>query len=148
MADHQSGATGSLETVFDSTLESVDAAEALALDVATQSGFPEEDQHKIGMAVREAMVNAVVHGNRYNLKKKVHFGVSSAASSLYGDHRRRRRRFRAGGTARSACRKRICCGSPAGDLLLIKAFVDEFDMRKAPPLGTEVRLVFHRSEES
>ena len=83
MADHQSGgATGSLETVFDSTLESVDAAEALALDIATQSGFPEEDQHKIGMAVREAMVNAVVHGNRYNLKKKVHFSVSSAEDSL------------------------------------------------------------------
>ena len=31
-------------------------------------------------------------------------------------------------------------------LLLIKAFVDEFEMRKAPPLGTEVRLVFHRNE--
>jgi serine/threonine-protein kinase RsbW len=33
-------------------------------------------------------------------------------------------------------------------LLLIKAFVDEFAMRKAPPLGTEVRMVFHRSEAS
>ena len=31
-------------------------------------------------------------------------------------------------------------------LLLIKAFVDEFEMRKTPALGTEVRLVFYRSE--
>ena len=31
-------------------------------------------------------------------------------------------------------------------LLLIKAFVDEFAMRKAPPMGTEVRLIFYRSE--
>ena len=73
---------GEQGTVFDSTLESVDAAEALALDVAQQSGFSEEDLHKIGMAVREAMVNAVVHGNRYNLKKKVHFSVSSLRTSL------------------------------------------------------------------
>ena len=82
MADHQSGATGGVETVFDSTLESVDAAEALALDIAQQSGFSEEDLHKIGMAVREAMVNAVVHGNRYNLKKKVHFSLSSSSEQL------------------------------------------------------------------
>ena len=81
MADHQSGATGGVETVFDSTLESVDAAESLALDVAQRSGFSEEDLHKIGMAVREAMVNAVVHGNRYNLKKKVHFSLSSSSNS-------------------------------------------------------------------
>ena len=82
MAEHQSGATGSMETVFESTLESVDAAEALGSGIATGIRFPEEDLHKIGMAVSEAMVNAVVHGNRYNLKKKVHFSLSSAAIGL------------------------------------------------------------------
>ncbi|MEJ7605313.1 MAG: ATP-binding protein [Bryobacteraceae bacterium] len=75
MADNQSGATGSVETALDSTLETVDAAETLVLEIAQNAGFEEEDLHKIGMAVREAMVNAVVHGNRYNLKKKVHLQV-------------------------------------------------------------------------
>src|SRR5690606_908084 len=82
MADHQSGATRGLDTVFESTLESVDAAETMALEIAQQVGFVDEDLHKIGMAVRETMVNAVVHGNRYNLKKKVRFSVSSAGRSL------------------------------------------------------------------
>ena len=93
MADHQSGATGGVETLYESTLESVDAAETLALEIAQRgAGFEEEeDLHKIGMAVREAMVNAVVHGNRYNLKKKVHFNVlPRRVERLYGDDHRRR----------------------------------------------------------
>jgi serine/threonine-protein kinase RsbW len=147
MADHQSGATGSLETVFDSTLESVDAAEALALDIATQSGFPEEDQHKIGMAVREAMVNAVVHGNRYNLKKKVRFGVSSAEDNLTVTIVDEGEGFEPSELPDPLSEENLLRQSGRG-LLLIKAFVDEFGMRKAPPLGTEIRLVFHRSEEN
>src|SRR5262245_847618 len=72
MPDNQGGTARSFETAMDSTLDSGDAAENLVLQIAEESGFKEEDLHKIGMAVREAMVNAVVHGNRYNLKKKVH----------------------------------------------------------------------------
>src|SRR5437667_11816446 len=61
--------------VFDSTLESVDIAERSALDLARESGFGEEDLDRIGMSVRECMVNAVVHGNRYNSHKKVRLSL-------------------------------------------------------------------------
>ena len=37
----------------------------------------EDDLMKIGMAIRESVVNAVVHGNRYNAHKKVRFAVAS-----------------------------------------------------------------------
>ena len=53
-----------VERSLASTLESVDSAEELALGVAQRAGFDEDDLMKIGMAVRESMVNAVVHGNR------------------------------------------------------------------------------------
>src|SRR5437870_13665700 len=62
--------------VLDSTLESVDKAERVALDMARESGFEEEDLDRIGMSVRECMVNAVVHGNRYNARKKVQLSLS------------------------------------------------------------------------
>src|SRR5580658_9428913 len=65
-----------LDQQYPSTLESVDVAEAEILKAAEQAGFDEEDQHRIGMAVRECMVNAVVHGNRYNRNKKVRVRVS------------------------------------------------------------------------
>jgi serine/threonine-protein kinase RsbW len=146
MADHHSGASGDVDTVYDSTLESVDAAEALALEVAEQAGFQEEDLHKIGMAVREAVVNAVVHGNRYNLKKKVHFSVSSDSEGLMVTVADEGDGFEPEELPDPLSEENLLRQSGRG-LLLIKAFVDEFDMRKAPPLGTEVRLVFHRNEE-
>src|SRR3954454_9821715 len=65
-----------LDNRYPSTLESVDRAEAEILKAAGKAGFDEDDRHRIGMAVRECMVNAVVHGNRYNRNKQVHVGVS------------------------------------------------------------------------
>ena len=70
------------QTQLDSTLKSVDTAEAIVLKAAKQLGFDEDDQHQIGMAVRECMVNAVVHGNRYSAHKKVHLAISSVPGGI------------------------------------------------------------------
>ena len=61
-----------VDTFLDSALESVDRAEELVVDVAKKAGINEDDALSLGMAIRECAVNAVVHGNRYNLNKKVH----------------------------------------------------------------------------
>lgn len=71
MADHESTQTHTLDLALESSLESVDRAEAAILHEAEALGFDEDDLHKIGISVRECMVNAVVHGNRYNARKKV-----------------------------------------------------------------------------
>ena len=45
----------------------------------------EDDLQRVGMAVRESMVNAVVHGNRYSAHKKVRVRVAAgqgAASTV------------------------------------------------------------------
>src|SRR5580692_10326610 len=70
------GSKGVLDRHYQSTLESVDVAEGEILNAAEQAGFDEDDRHRIGMAVRECMVNAVVHGNRYNRNKQVHVTAS------------------------------------------------------------------------
>jgi serine/threonine-protein kinase RsbW len=69
------GAKEVLDHHYPSTLESVDVAEEEILKAAEEAGFDEDDRHRIGMAVRECMVNAVVHGNRYNRNKQVHVSV-------------------------------------------------------------------------
>src|SRR4051812_36026384 len=76
MGEDLEDASRTVEQVLDSTLESVDQAERVTLDLARESGFGEEDLDRIGMSVRECMVNAVVHGNRYNTKKKVQLSLS------------------------------------------------------------------------
>ena len=65
MTDHRVSYT------LDSTLETVDSTEQAASRIAAESGFDEDEVMQISMAVREAAVNAVLHGNAYDPGKKV-----------------------------------------------------------------------------
>jgi serine/threonine-protein kinase RsbW len=56
---------------LDSTLETVNNAEETATRRATEAGFDDEEVMQISMAVREAAINAVAHGNAYDPSKKV-----------------------------------------------------------------------------
>src|SRR5579863_4647475 len=82
MADHESTQTHTLDLALESSLESVDLAETAVLHEAQAVGFDEDDLHKIGISVRECMENAVVHGNRYNARKKVQLKVSRSADRI------------------------------------------------------------------
>jgi serine/threonine-protein kinase RsbW len=121
-------------------LESADDAERAALEAARGLGFPEDDQHKIGMSVREAIVNAVVHGNRYNAHKKVHLAVISGQGHLaitVGDEGEG---FDLAALPDPLAEQNLLHQSGRG-IFLIRAFMDEFEIRRRVPGGTEVRLV-------
>ena len=134
-----------IERTFDSTLESVDAAEEVVLQEARELGFEEDDQHKIGIAVRECMVNAVVHGNRYNNRKKVHVAVARSPGTLEirisdeGEH------FDMTQLPDPLADENLLRHSGRG-LLLMRSFMDEFQVRRREPNGTEVRLVKHTAK--
>src|SRR5204862_8342722 len=91
-ADPDNPDVKTVDEQLDSTLESVDQAEEAVLREAEVLGFDEDDLHRIGISVRECMVNAVVHGNRYNIRKKVHLKISRTPERLEiligdeGDH--------------------------------------------------------------
>ena len=51
---------------LESSLASVNKAEQAAGEVAAKSGFDVDECGRIALAVREATVNAVLHGNRYD----------------------------------------------------------------------------------
>lgn len=140
MAENQSGETQLLDTLLDSSLESVDVAEAAVLKAAEQIGFDEDDLHAVGMAVRESMVNAVVHGNRYNARKKVHLEIYQGRdhmSIVVGDEGEG---FDMSQLPDPLAEENLLRQSGRG-LLLIQAFVDEFHLGKRHPSGTEVRMV-------
>src|SRR5271167_1585543 len=75
MADQEGLEARTVDQLLDSTLDSVDIAEEAVLKEAQEVGFDEDDLHRIGMSVRECMVNAVVHGNQYDTRKKVYLVV-------------------------------------------------------------------------
>jgi serine/threonine-protein kinase RsbW len=138
------GAKEVLNHHYSSTLESVDLAEGEILKAAEQAGFDEDDRHRIGMAVRECMVNAVVHGNRYNRNKQVHVNVliGKFETSL---------RFIIRITDQGEGFEVQEVPDPLHDtnllrhsgrgLFLMGAFMDDMKVRKVSPAGTEVTLV-------
>jgi serine/threonine-protein kinase RsbW len=126
--------------LLDSTLETIDAAEALVTEAATAAGVPEDDVGGLGMAIRECVANAVVHGNRYNAKKKVHLTLTSSAEALeilVGDEGEG---FELAEVPDPLAEENLLKQSGRG-ILLIRAFVDEFEVRKRAPHGTEVRML-------
>lgn len=128
------------QTTLESTLDSVDKAEALVMREAETAGFDEDEQHQIGMAVRECMVNAVVHGNRYSKNKKVHLDVERSKEGLtivIGDEGEG---FDMNSLPDPLAPENLLRQSGRG-LLLIRAFMDDFDLHPRAGGGTEVRLV-------
>ena len=68
--------------ILDSTLESIDCAESAALEVARRGGIRETTLEHIGLAVHEVVTNAIVHGNRSNIQKKVVVTISRTPDEL------------------------------------------------------------------
>ena len=140
MSDQKGVEARIIDLALESTLDSVDQAEETVLREASEMGFDEDDQHRIGMSVRECMVNAVVHGNQYNTRKKVHLAVTREKNRLEvligdeGEH------FDRSKVPDPLADENLLRHSGRG-LLLMQAFMDEFEVRERKPLGTEVRLV-------
>ena len=132
-----------VKQTLESTLDSVDKVEQLVIEEAGKVGFETDDQHQIGMAVRECAVNAVVHGNRYNSKKLVHVEIQRSAQSIaiiIGDEGAG---FSISSLPDPLAPENLLKQSGRG-LLLIRAFMDEFDLHPREGGGTEVKLVKNR----
>jgi serine/threonine-protein kinase RsbW len=134
--------TETLERALDSTLESVDSAEELAVGAAQRAGFDEDDLLKIGMAVRECMVNAVVHGNRYSGGKKVRFTVKHGADHLQVTIADEGEGFDFENLPDPLAPENLMATSGRG-IFLIRSFMDEFRMRRLEQGGTEVTMGKH-----
>ncbi len=140
MTEQAGGEAVKVDTSLESLLGSADTAEHLAIEVAAEMGFGEEDLHKLGMAVRECVVNAVVHGNRYNARKKVHLRIATNQDRLTIIVADEGQGFDWKALRDPVSAENLLEQSGRG-LFLVRAFVDELDIRRLEPAGTELRLV-------
>jgi serine/threonine-protein kinase RsbW len=139
MGKNTGGEAETVDQFLDSSLDSVDSAEHLVLHVARKAGFQEEDLHKIGMAVRESMVNAVVHGNQYSAHKKVRVSVSKGQDRLTVTISDQGKGFELEALPDPLSEENLLRNSGRG-IFLIRAFMDEVNVRRLSPAGTEVTL--------
>src|SRR6202030_37640 len=71
-----------LEITLQTQVESVNLAEEMCLRVAEAAGFGEDDCYRIGMSVREGVINAFHYGNQERPDKKIHLAVDLTDDKL------------------------------------------------------------------
>lgn len=132
--------SGHEEVLLASSIESVDSAETVVLDAARSIGFDEEELHKVGIAIRETMVNAIAHGNRYNARKKVRLRIWREPRRLVVEIQDEGNGFEVTTVPDPLAEENLLRHSGRG-LLMIQAFMDELEVKPAKPSGTCVRMV-------
>ena len=63
-------------------MESVGEVEAAAEKLAAEAGLDEDERFHVAMAVREAAVNAVLHGNEYDPSRQIAVGLENTGKEL------------------------------------------------------------------
>ena len=108
--------------------------------MAQRAGFDEDDLLKIGMAVRESVVNAVVHGNRYNANKKVRFSVVKNSERFTIRIADEGEGFDYEQLPDPLAEENLLAGSGRG-IFLIRSFMDELQINRLEPRGMEFIMV-------
>ncbi|MBV9182859.1 MAG: ATP-binding protein [Acidobacteria bacterium] len=126
---------------LDSTLETVDNAEQTASRIASESGFGEDEVMQIAMAVREAAVNAVLHGNAYDPDKKVELEFERTQAALVIVIRDQGKGMDLSKIPDPLAPENLLKTSGRG-IFLIRSFMDEVEIHPSHT-GTEVKLVKH-----
>ena len=126
---------------LDSTLETVDSAEQTANRVASESGFGEDEVLQISMAVREATVNAVLHGNAYDPDKKVELEFERTENDLVITIRDQGKGLDENKIPNPLEPDNLLKTSGRG-IFLIRSFMDDVQITPSQS-GTEIKLIKH-----
>jgi serine/threonine-protein kinase RsbW len=126
---------------LDSTLETVDSAERTAGQIATEAGFDEDEVMRISMAVREAAVNAVLHGNAYDPSKKVDLAFERTGDNLVITIRDQGKGMDLSKIPDPLAAENLLKTSGRG-IFLIRSFMDDVQINPTQT-GTEIKLIKH-----
>ena len=126
-----------LEVVLDTQVESVNLAEEMCLRVAEAAGFDEEMCYRIGMSVREGVINAFHYGNQERPDKKIHLAVDITPEKLVIHVMDEGKGFKLSDVPDPLAEENILSTSGRG-IFLMRAFMDEFDVVPGTTGGAEI----------
>lgn len=126
-----------VEVTLETMLESVDLAESIVMRVAEASGFSEEDIHKIGMAVREGVINAYNYGNQQNRAKKIGLTIEMSPENMTVRVLDQGKGFELHEVPDPLAEENLLRTSGRG-LFLMRAFMDEFEVVTGQNGGAEI----------
>jgi serine/threonine-protein kinase RsbW len=124
-----------------STMESVSEIEKAAERMAEEAGLNEDERFHVSMAVREAAVNAVLHGNQYDPGRKITVVFENTGKALVFTIADQGNGFVPEEVPDPLSPENLLRGTGRG-IFLIRQLMDEVHFRQLNP-GTELRLVKH-----
>ncbi|HEX4825721.1 MAG TPA: ATP-binding protein [Candidatus Polarisedimenticolaceae bacterium] len=132
-------AATTVRLVLSSEVRLVDIVHAASEHMAGVAGFEEDDALNVGIAVREAVINAIRHGNRMDATRKVDVLLRAKPASIVARVRDEGTGFDPQATPDPTAESNLLQTSGRG-ILLIRAFVDNVDFKYREGRGMEVTL--------
>jgi serine/threonine-protein kinase RsbW len=133
--------TGPINYTLESSLNSVDHLEQTAEQIAQKAGLDEDTVFRVSMAVREAAINAVLHGNAYSPEKRVTASFETTPHDLIIRITDQGAGLDPDTLPDPLAPENLLRGSGRG-IFLIRSFMDEVQFRRVNP-GTELTMVKH-----
>ncbi len=132
--------TNDIEVIISSALENLDLVQAITDCITHYMGFEEDSAHWIGMSVRESVTNAIQHGNKLDLGKKVDIRFEVRPDKLSISVRDQGDGFNADDVPNPLDAENLLKPSGRG-IFYIRTFMDEVDFRPLSQGGMEVYMV-------
>ena len=131
------------ELAFPSRIEAIEDAAAALAEFVSRSGIGADAAFGIDMAVREAVTNAVLHGNRQDESKVVEIQFKSSGDALEIIVRDEGRGFNPESVPDPTEAQNLLKTNGRG-ILFMRTFMDEVEWSHHPEGGTVVRMVKKR----
>ena len=129
---------------FTSGVEMLDLVQVVADHVGHDCGFDDDAVHWVGVAIRESVINAIKHGNRNDAAKRVFVEFETATKADVPELAIRIRDqgegFDPEKVANPLDAENLLKSSGRG-IFLIRNFMDDVQLQRAPEGGMEIRMV-------
>jgi serine/threonine-protein kinase RsbW len=129
-----------------STMESVGEVEEAAEQLAIDAGFDGDERFRITMAVHEAAINAVLHGNDYNPALHVDISMENTGRALVFVIADQGKGFDPESLPDPSLPENILRGTGRG-IFLIRSLMDEVHFRPLHP-GTELTMIKYLASQT
>jgi serine/threonine-protein kinase RsbW len=133
----------SLRLEFTSAFEMLDLVQVVSDHIGRDVGLDDDAVHWVGVAIRESVINAIKHGNKNDSAKRVFVEFET---QLRNDHPELKIRVRDQGPgfdpdhlADPLAPENLLKSSGRG-IFLIRNFMDDVILQRAPEGGMEIRM--------
>ena len=129
---------------FSSAFEMLDFVQLVSDRIGHDVGLDDDAVHWVGVAIRESVINAIKHGNRNDAEKHVFIEFETATRSDVPEISIRVRDqgegFDPATLANPLAPENLLKSSGRG-IFLIRNFMDDVQLQRAPEGGMEIRMV-------